>query len=174
MESTSTANADLDRDFTDFVQARWTRLVRTAYLMGCPTDQAEDVAQSALLMAYRHWRRVKGAASPDAYLSTILLNELRKNRRRRPPLTSLSMAPEPTLASPADRVIAGIDLTSMLDRLPPEQRTVLVLRYFTDLSVQDTAEVLGVPAGTVKSRSARAIEAVRALMAMQEGNHQHE
>lgn len=164
----------LDRDFTEFVEARWPRLVRAAYLMGCPKDQAEDVAQGALLSAYRNWSRVRGADSPDAYLSTMLLNELRRSRRKVGPALALAAVPEPMIQSPSDLVVAGVDLGSALARLSSDQRTILVLRYFNDLSVEETAEVLGIPAGTVKSRSARAIDALRAFMVAHEESSRHE
>jgi DNA-directed RNA polymerase specialized sigma24 family protein len=70
-------------DFTDFVQAQWRPLVRTAVFLGCSLPDAEDVVQTSLMKAHRSWPKVSVAADPTAYTFTIMLNTLTKNRQRR-------------------------------------------------------------------------------------------
>ena len=70
-------------EFDEYVAARRTALVRSVVLLGCPTADAEDVVQAALLRCYRHWRRVQRADRPDAYVYRVLVNTLRDAQARR-------------------------------------------------------------------------------------------
>lgn len=147
-------------EFDEYVAARRVRLVRTAVLLGCPPADAEDVVQTALLRCYRSWRRVSRADSPDAYVHRVLVNTYLDSRSRRwtgeVPTESL---PEPV----ADVDLSlGLAVRRALAAMSDEHRAVLVLRFFADLSERDTAEALGLPAGTVKSRTARALAALGA------------
>ncbi len=148
-------------DFDEYVAARRTRLVRTAVLLGCPRADAEDVVQTALLRCYRSWRRVQRADHPDAYVNRVLVNTLTDARSRR------WHGELPTADPPEDDVdeidlSVGIAVRRALAAMSPDHREVLVLRYFADLSERDTADALGLPPGTVKSRTARALAALAA------------
>jgi len=147
-------------DFTEYVAARRPRLVRTAVLLGCPEADAEDVVQTALARCLRSWRRVSRADSPDAYVNRVLVNTLRDARARRwnGELPSDSLPEHAAEASHED----GLVVRRALASLSTEHREVLVLRYFADLSERQAADALGIPAGTVKSRTARAIAALSA------------
>ncbi|MGH3347684.1 MAG: SigE family RNA polymerase sigma factor [Nocardioides sp.] len=147
-------------EYAEYVAARRTALVRSAVLLGCPERDAEDVVQAALLRCFRHWRRVQRADRPDAYVYRVLVNTLRDDRARRWH-GETPTADVPDVAVPADH-ITGLAVRQVLARMPPEQRDVLVLRYYADLSVADIAEVLGIAPGTVKSRAARALHALAA------------
>lgn len=142
-------------DFDDYCAARWRPLVRSAVLLGCSLPEAEDVVQAALEKTYRHWDRVRRARSVDAYVHRAVLNALRTSRRRR------WWGEVPTETLPDDAAdsagASGIDVRRALMALPHPQRQVIVLRFYSDLTELATAEVLGVPLGTVKSRTARAI-----------------
>ena len=155
------------QDFEAFVAASSDRLLRTAYLLTGDAGHAEDVVQSALLRTARRWRSAR--RSPEAYARTVVAN-LAKDRWR-----SLGRRPaEAPLVH--DVPLAGTDGTSHDDRLdrdglmraarglPPGQRAVLVLRYFDDLSVEETAETLGVTTGTVKSQTSRALASLRTAL----------
>ncbi|WP_109506674.1 SigE family RNA polymerase sigma factor [Nocardioides speluncae] len=143
-------------EFTEYVAARRAALVRSAVLLGCPQPDAEDIVQSTLTKAYRSWRRVQRADQPDAYVYRILVNTLRDARarkwRREVPTHDL-----PELAEPDRDLAAGLAVRHALAALRPDHREVLVLRFFADLSEQQTADTLKIPAGTVKSRTARAL-----------------
>jgi DNA-directed RNA polymerase specialized sigma24 family protein len=132
-------------DFGEFVAARRTALVRSAVLLGCSLEDAEDVVQTTLTRTLRHWRRVSRADRPDAYVYRVLVNALRDARNRR------WNAEIPTVEPPETSVRETDLLTGLV-----------VLRFYADLSERETAEALGVPAGTVKSRTARALAALAA------------
>lgn len=152
-------------DFTTYVAERRTRLVRTAVLLGCPRADAEDIVQAALLKCYRSWRRVARADHPDAYVHRVLVTTLADARARRwngeLPTETL---PESPATSDADHWAGGIAVRRALAALSPEHREVLVLRFYADLSERDAAAALGVAAGTVKSRTSRALAALAPLV----------
>jgi RNA polymerase sigma-70 factor (sigma-E family) len=152
---------DGDDDFTAYVAARRTRLVRTTVLLGCPEPDAEDVVQTALARCLRAWRRVVRADNRDAYVNRVLVNVLHDARARRwnGELPSERL---PESAAATTDLAAGLVVRRALGALDPQQREVLVLRYFADLSERQTAEALGIPAGTVKSRTSRALAALSA------------
>lgn len=149
-------------DFTTYVADRRTRLVRTAVLLGCPLADAEDVVQAALLKCYRSWRRVARADHPDAYVHRVLVTTLADVRARR----WRGELPTETLPDEVDDrdPTSGIAVRRALARLSPEHREVLVLRFYADLSERDTAAVLRVAPGTVKSRTSRALAALAPLV----------
>ena len=143
-------------DFSEYVAARRARLVRAAVLLGCPQPDAEDLVQTALTKAYRSWGRVQRAEQPDAYVYRILVNTLRDSRSRRwtGELPSDSI-PEP--AATERDLTTGLAVRHALAAMSKDHREVLVLRYYADLSERETAAALRLPAGTVKSRTARAL-----------------
>ena len=151
-----------DEDFEEYVEARWARLVRSAVLLGCTPPEAEDLVQTTLIRCLTKWPRVSAAGDRDAYVHRALVNGLRSARRRRwtgeRPTAELPDRPtrdDYALIDEADVVLQA------LDRLSTDQRTAVVLRYYTHLSEEQMAEVLGVAAGTVKSRISRAIRALK-------------
>lgn len=154
---------DRDEDFVAYVTARRAALLRSAVLLGCPSPDAEDLVQSALVRCYRAWSRVRRAAEPDAYVYRVLVNCLRDSRARRwtaevpsDPLPELSRERR----DDSDDLTRGLVVRRALRSLSTEHREVLVLRYYADLSERQLASVLGVPAGTIKSRTARALAAL--------------
>lgn len=154
-------------DFSTYVAQRRPRLVRTAVLLGCPSADAEDVVQSALLKCYRSWRKVVRADHPDAYVHRVLVTTLYDARKRRwngeLPTEEL---PESAGADP--EWAEGIAVRRALAVMSADHREVLVLRYFADLTERDTALALGVAPGTVKSRTSRALAALAPLVAAEE------
>ena len=134
--------------FEEYVAARRTALLRTAYLLTGQHADAEDLVQMALVKAVPHWRRISD--DPEPYVRRILAREATNRwRRRRWREVSLDVLPETHNegTDPTDREV----LRQALMRLSPRQRAVVVLRYFDDLTEQQTAEVLGIGLGTVKS-----------------------
>ncbi|GAA5115962.1 SigE family RNA polymerase sigma factor [Alloalcanivorax gelatiniphagus] len=148
--------------FDAFVRRSSDRLVRTAYLLCGDRGHAEDMAQTALLRTARRWPSAR--REPEAYARRVVVN-LAKDRwralRRRPDEAPLEHdVPIPVRDGVADRD----QLLRAAQQLPAGQRAVLVLRYFDDLSVADTAAALGCSTGTVKSQTARALERLRAAL----------
>ncbi|GHD30317.1 SigE family RNA polymerase sigma factor [Streptomyces galbus] len=154
----------LEDQFQEFVRARWSRLVRTAYLLTGDTHHAEDLTQTALAKAYRSWRRVARADNPEAYVRRMLVTCNSDRFRKRRVTESLTAAP-PEVAwrdEGAGRVEERGVLLDALAALPPKQRAVVVLRYWEDLSEAEVAEVLGCSPGTVKSQASKGLAKLRA------------
>lgn len=152
-----------DEEFTEFVAARWQRLVRSALLMGCSRPEAEDVVQSALARCYVHWRKVRRADNPDAYVQRILVNTFISSRR--PQWSSerpVDRFPETSVGDGTADVDTQDVLMRGLARLPRDQRVAVVMRHYAHMDEAQMASALGVPAGTVKSRLSRALKALAA------------
>lgn len=152
--------ADLEASFTDYVAARRPALVRTAYLLCGDLHLAEDLVQDALVKAVAHWRRI--GDNPEPWLRTVMVRDnisrWRRHRGRERLTDTLSDAPGPEQARPDE------DLMAALAQLAPRQRAVVVLRYYEQLTERETAEVLGVSVGTVKSQHHDALRRLRALV----------
>ena len=152
----------MEDPFTDFVGARWARLVRSAVLLGCSTSEAEDVVQSTLEKCYANWARVERARDRDAYVYRILVNTFRASRRRRwtGERPTASVLEHGAVADPTSDVDAVDAITRALAQLPQDQRIAVMLRYYAGLDERLMADALGVAAGTVKSRLSRALSAL--------------
>jgi RNA polymerase sigma-70 factor (sigma-E family) len=149
-----------EADYSAYYQARGPALRRTAYLLAGSWHEADDLVQATFVKLYVHWRRVR-AETVDAYARRVLINEylMAKRRNRETPVDHItdSAAPQP---STVDRLV----LDGALAGLPPRQRAAVVLRYWEDLSVAETAALLGVSTGTVKSSVARALHTLRLVV----------
>ncbi len=150
----------VDDDFQTFVEERYGTLLRTAYLLTGDRDRAEDALQSALLAVMSNWRRI---TQPEAYLRRVMLNQLVSGWRRNRVVEVLT-AVLPERAAPEQPADRRDELWSALRRLPVRMRAVLVLRYWEDLSEQQTAEALGCSVGTVKSQASRGLVRLRELL----------
>ena len=150
-------------DFEEFVVARRDALLRTAYLLTGDHDDAEDLVQSALIKVVPKWARIQDR--PEGYVRQVLAREsVNRWRGRRWREVTTDVVPESMgqvgVADSAD----GADRIALLEdlrRLSPRQRAVLVLRYFDDLTEADTAAVLGISVGTVKSHAREALARLR-------------
>ncbi|HEU4811643.1 MAG TPA: SigE family RNA polymerase sigma factor [Nocardioides sp.] len=152
-----------DADYTEFVHASWASLYRTAYLLLGDHALAEDLVQTALAHTYASWRRVRALEAAPAYARTALVNTaaswFRKKSWRNERLSGV--LPEPGYErDPSDRPA----LVTALRQLPPRQRAVVVLRFYEDLSVAQTATALGCSEGTVKSQTSDALAKLRSLL----------
>lgn len=160
--------AALDPAFAAFVAESSPRLLRSAYLLTGDRDAAEDLLQMALLRTGRRWGVAVDA--PDAYAHRVLVNLLHDRRRalrRRPverPLDALAAEREPS-TDDAALAIDRITLLNAVRILPERQQEVLVLRFYADLSVSDTAAAIGTTPGTVKTHTSRALAALRRSLA---------
>jgi RNA polymerase sigma-70 factor (sigma-E family) len=150
---------DHDGDFSAYASARWGSLVRSAVFLGCGLDEAHDLVQTTLLRCYTAWRKVQKADNRDAYVYRMLLNCHRDSRRRRWWGERPTDTPPDRAAGvdPADAVAVTDAVHRALGELSTVNREVVVLRYYVHFSEQQTADVLGIAAGTVKSRLSRAL-----------------
>jgi len=153
--------------FEEFVQGCSPRLFRTALLLaGQDRAAAEDLLQLALERTYRHWGRVCGSGDPERYVRRILANAANDRWRRafrRPERPLQPGDAGPVVADQTDAVAERDFLARTLAGLPPRQRTVLVLKYYNDLSEAEIADVLGCSVGTVKSQASRGLARLRAV-----------
>lgn len=150
-----------DEDFSAYVAARWATLLRTATYIGCSASEAEDLVQTTLIRCYRPWARVRRADHIDAYVHRVLVTTYARSRRRLwHGEVPTDQPPERADASFTSTSDARADLRAILGGLSVDHRTVLVLRFITDLTEKQTADVLGIPVGTVKSRVSRALAAI--------------
>jgi RNA polymerase sigma factor (sigma-70 family) len=153
------------RAYESLVQEHQAIAFRTAYLITGSAADAEEAAQEAFVRAWLALKRFRQGAEFRPWLLAIVANEARnrvRSRRRREGLAERA-AREPTWHAPSEEVDSPGDgrLRDALAALPERDRSVLACRYVLDLSEQETAAVLGVALGTVKSRTARALERLR-------------
>lgn len=151
---------DDQESFTRWARERQLALLRTAVLLTGDHHRAEDLVQDALTKVAARWRRLRDG-NPDAYARQVIVRDniswWRKHRRE-------VVADVPDRAAPTDSY-ATYDrrhaLARALQALTPRQRAVVVLRYYEDLGERETAEVLGVSVGTVKSQTHLSLRRLR-------------
>ncbi|MER7361400.1 SigE family RNA polymerase sigma factor [Nonomuraea wenchangensis] len=152
-----------ERDFSAFVAARATSLLRVAYLACGDETEAEDLLQTALERTYRSWDRVR-YDSPEPYVRRVIVNAAISRARRRAILSIIPTHRPPERPARVTDVDLRHVLMEALRALPPRQRAVVVLRYWEDLSEAQTAEVLGCSVGTVKSQASKAMAKLRSAL----------
>jgi RNA polymerase sigma-70 factor (sigma-E family) len=156
------AMTERDADFTVYLQARQGRLLRTAYLLTGDLHQAEDLLQASLAKLYLAWDKVRERDSVDAYVRRIMINENNSlwrrawKRRERP----TDVLPEAGVSDVYDEGQSGA-VWDIVQTLPRKARAVVVLRYYEQLSEAETADILGISVGTVKSQCSRALASLR-------------
>jgi RNA polymerase sigma-70 factor (sigma-E family) len=156
---------DRDRGFAAYFASRSSAMRGSAYLLCGDWHRAEDLVQNTFVKLYRAWNRVSRHERLDAYTRRILvrtfLDEARRGffHREQPTEEHPDLAASPR-GSVEDRMV----LQRALVEVPPRQRAALVLRFWEDLSVDDTAKALGCSAGTVKSQVSRGLAAMRELV----------
>lgn len=148
------------RTFETFVGARYAALVRSAYLIAGNHHDAEDLVQGALVKAVAVWSRIQD--DPEPYLRRIIVNDSisrwRKHRGREVVSADAWVEDAPAQPRSAEE---RLDLAAALALLTAKQRTVLVLRFYEDLTERQTAALMGVAVGTVKSQTRDALAALR-------------
>ena len=150
-------------DFVAWVTGHRTRLLRSAYLLTGDLAHAEDLVQEAVIKVAERWGRLR-LGHPTAYARTIIVHDhaswwrRRRETPRADPLDGVAAAPE---TDPVNGWTGRSVLLAALAELPRRQRAVVVLRYFDDLTERETAEVLDVTVGTVKSQAHAALTRLR-------------
>lgn len=160
---------DSDDAFRDYVAARAEAVRFTAYLMCGNWHEAEDVAQDAFIKLYLAWNRIDHSESLDGYVRRIIIRTFLNGRRqlwRR--LERLTNEPPDTPAASAPGPEQRMLVWAALAKIPPRQRATLVLRYWEDLSVEETARLLECSVGNVKSQCARGLRTLRELLERQD------
>jgi RNA polymerase sigma-70 factor, ECF subfamily len=155
--------------FSVLVRASFPRLYGVAKLILRDPDRAQDAVQDALVLAWRHVRALRDADAWDAWLHRLTVRacyrSARKEKRRN--LVELHMVPDREPAGALDFSLSVVEhdrLGRELGRLPIDQRAVMVLHFYLDLPLVETAEILDIPVGTAKSRLHRGLSTLRAAM----------
>lgn len=167
--------ANDDEAFTAFVHATGTRLHRAAVLLTGDEHAAEDLVQATYAKVYVRWGRVRRADSPVAYAHTMLTNTFLSHRRLRRSTErtgrgadvgeSLSTRAAPSRSDSDPRARESrVDLLAALRTLPPRDRAIVVLRYWEDRTVAETADAVGISEANVRSRASRALARLRPLL----------
>jgi len=154
-----------EAEFVEFAQGARARLRRTAYLMCGDWDQASDFVQEGLIRVYVAWPRMHRQGREYAYASKAVVSAFLDHARRRSSTEVPSELDRQQRSSEevAETVTARTALMRALADLPARQRACVVLRYFEDLSVAETARALGCSEGTVKSQTSRALLSLRSM-----------
>lgn len=156
-----------DEEFHAYVLDRRAELLRTATLLTAgDRHHAEDVVQSTLTKLYLSWPLFSRVANRDGYARRALVNAFIDEQRRpwrRRERAAADLPEVPTSAADIGTA-RGESLLMAMRELPPRMRATIVCRYFHDLSVAETADVLGCSPGTVKSQTARALDNLRDVL----------
>lgn len=156
--------------FAEFIETRSSGLLRSAWLLTGDAGRAEDLLQTVLARAWPRWQRISAGGNPEAYvrkmLHTTYLSWWRRRWRGELPT---SQPPDTPGIDDIESDYASRDaVRRALAGLSPAQRCVVVLRFVEDLSVAETAAVLGCSQGTVKTHSSRGLTALRQSTALEE------
>ncbi|MFD7160178.1 SigE family RNA polymerase sigma factor [Kribbella sp. NPDC059898] len=150
-------------EFEEYVSARGQELVRLGFTVSGDYQRAEDLAQIALMQAFRKWRKVRTADDPHHYVRRILVNEYLSMTRRRSfsEAPTADLDPQRTVPDHATGIANSDGLWQALARLSARERVVLVLRYYQDLDDQTIADLLGIKPSSVRATASRALAALR-------------
>ena len=164
--------AEEDHEFAEYAREALPRLRRIAFLLCQDWHRADDLTQSTLTRVFVNWRRATAAENRDAYIGAILLNTyLSEQRTSWWKRTSVHAEPvEPPAREAGEReapIEDALDLRAALHTLSPRRRATIVLRYYCDYSIEQTALLLDCSPGTVKSQTAKAIAQLRDVLAPQ-------
>jgi RNA polymerase sigma-70 factor (sigma-E family) len=159
----------VDDDFASFARERQQQLYRTAYLLCGNRERAQDLVQSTLVSLLRSWARVRDAENPGAYAKSALIHTFlaeRRKLRREAEIRALVYPHDSTAGAhdPASQAELRVLILEALRTLPPKPRAMVILRYWEDLSIEETAAVMGCSTGNVKSQCSRSLEKLRARL----------
>ncbi|MFB7287132.1 SigE family RNA polymerase sigma factor [Actinacidiphila glaucinigra] len=160
---------DRTKEYLHFAATRAAPLFRSACLLtGGDTHLAEDLVQETLGKMYVTWRRASRVGNPAGYAQTVLVRTFLTHRRRRSsgesPVGELPDVPTGSRESDSDTALLRLTLLDALARLAPKDRAVVVLRYWEDRSIEETADAMRVSSSAVRTRSVRALAKLRELL----------
>ncbi|WTW99126.1 SigE family RNA polymerase sigma factor [Streptomycetaceae bacterium NBC_01309] len=154
----------LERQFEQFVLARHQALRRLAFLLCGDWHTAEDLVQAAFAKLFSVWPRVHRTGGVEAYARRVLVHAFIDTRRKRSSQELPSdQIPEPSAHVDADGA-RRLALLAALAQVTPVYRAALVLRYWEDLSVEETAALLGKSSASVRSATTRGLEQLRRIL----------
>ncbi|MGC9220099.1 MAG: SigE family RNA polymerase sigma factor [Solirubrobacteraceae bacterium] len=155
-----------DEEFRRFAAEALPGLLKGAYLLVGDVDLAEDAVQGTLLRVFKNWHHAREAPGPysRAVLVSVCRDHWRYKRRRPREILTGGAVNEPHATAFSDAFDQRDALAQALRELPRVQREILVLRFYLDLPVTDTARLLELPEGTVKSNTSRGLERLRGLL----------
>jgi RNA polymerase sigma-70 factor (ECF subfamily) len=168
-----TGDRDRAEIFGSLDEARLLQGYRLASLILRDRTEAEDATQEAIARAWSSWKTLLDKSRFDAWFDRILVNVCRNRMRhvRTLRVVSLDNAFEVAAADVHGSALARLTIEAAFAGLTPDQRVIVALRYWRDLSVPDIAERLGIPAGTVKSRLHYALKSLRTAIESAEETH---
>ena len=154
---------EAEEEFSAFVRSHSGELQRMGWLLTGDWSAAQDLVQSSLTKTWQRWRSIRRRDAPEAYVRRVMMTTFLGWRRRRwTGELALGWLPDGADSSDVAADVARHDaVVKALRRLPKQQRAVVVLRYFADLSEHATADALRCSVGTVKSQTSRALAALR-------------
>jgi RNA polymerase sigma-70 factor (sigma-E family) len=158
---------DADRAVTAIYSEHYRSLVRLAAFLVRDTSTAEEVVQDSFVAMHGAWRRLRDTDKALSYLRQSVVNRSRSVLRHRMVVDKNTPKPPPDMPSAEHGAIIQLErsaVVSALRSLPERQREALVLRYYGDLSEAQIASVMGISRGAVKSHTARAMAALRAVL----------
>jgi RNA polymerase sigma factor (sigma-70 family) len=151
-----------EQGLAEFCRDEWPRLVGSLSLYVGSRELAEDLAQETLVRVCGHWRRVRTADSPSAWAHRVAFNLAKSHGRRQATWSRVRAridVPPVVVVDPDDATALAV--RGAIRALPVSQRQALILRYFADLSVRETAAAMQCPENTVKTHTRRALDALR-------------
>ena len=156
-----------DDGFVAYYRAHAQQLRRTAYLLCGDWHLAQDLTQTALTKVYQSWSRIENPAAVDTYARRVLLRVF-LDERRRPWRREYSTMPGSACLDGVSQPEALTDerglMRTALNHIPRQRRAVLILRFWLDLSIEQTADLLGCSAGTVRSQASRGLNDLRRVL----------
>jgi RNA polymerase sigma-70 factor (sigma-E family) len=162
-----TRTPDREEDFRHFVDAHWSALTSSAYLLLGDHAAAEHLVQQALASLHRHWHHVVRDGAPLAYVRTAMVGRAVSDDRRTRALETV-LGRRTVDAARSDDATRGDPVVRELRRLPIRMRAVVVLRCVDDLGEAAIADVVGISVGSVRSLSARGLERLTAVAAAEQ------
>ncbi|KRC64326.1 hypothetical protein ASE12_05810 [Aeromicrobium sp. Root236] len=165
-----------EAEYSEFAQSVWPQLYRSAVMIVRDRQLAEDLVQIALVKTYIAWPRLRETGKASAYTRRVMVNVahdwFRKRSWTHEDTVNTAIDAEAHAGDHAAALVNRVDLADLLRTLPLGQRSVLALRFLDDLSVQETADILNITTGTVKSQTADALAALRThALVVTEGSH---
>lgn len=165
-----------EAEYSEFARSSWPQLYRTAVMIVNDRQLAEDLVQSALVKTYVAWPRLREPGRAYAFTRQVMANVardwFRKHTWTHENTADTAAWDETSSGDHADGLVDRVVLAEVIRTLPLGQRSVVALRFLEDLSVQETAALLNVTSGTVKSQTAAALSALRSHdRLVPEGSH---
>ncbi len=167
-----------EAEYGEFARAAWPRLYRSAVMILGDRQLAEDLVQTALVKTYVAWPRLRQPDKALTYARRAMVN-LSRDWFRKHAWTHESTVDVAARDGGSDddhvaELVERVALAEALRSLPPGQRSVVVLRFLDDLSVRETADLLNVSTGTVKSQTSAALAALRLHVQLVPGGNDHD